>query len=266
MKEFFVLSLIGAIYYVLAYTTITLGRIVYNSRGNKAVKEYIKKNLDKLILKQEEVLGIDQPGHPRIVFGIPKNIFSFWERANPPASGMYFSETDTIYLITGNLTTNEINFENTLANIVNLGFTMDAERTFYHEMGHYYTDKLSEYYNGRNWPIYTKYMTDLEVIRTKLVSEGIATYFDNKTTGDEELYNKGSLKMKDFGGEIDNYKSLSHYIYFCGYNLVKPIIDKHGDLGILYLINNPPKAEDLEDLTNYQKKALEFLEFSLKIK
>ncbi len=243
----------GALLGSLTVATGVLGITTYHARGNKAVINHIKKDLNELIEKQEKNIGVTQFGSPKIIFGAP--IF------RPDVYGMYIPESDTIYLFSGNLTTGEKNFENGLAGFVNsiqnfLGEDMplgDADRTFFHEMGHYYADKLSEEYGLGSWPIYTDDMDDSEIVRFKLVSEGMAEYFEKKSNKNEELYNGGSLKLNDYG-------FTNVFYYNCGYNLVKPIIDRYGDLGMLYLMNNPPQVLDFKDLTNYQTTAMNFLE------
>src|SRR3989338_621341 len=102
--------------------------VAYHQRGNKAVIKHIKNNLEELIEQQEKNVGITQFGNPKIIFG----------KAN----------------VRPNLYGRD-NFENNLAGFLKsvgnffsrrsspLG---DADQTFFHEMGHYYADKLSESY------------------------------------------------------------------------------------------------------------------------
>jgi len=47
--------------------------------------------------------------------------------------------------------------------------------------------------------------------------------------------------------------------YNAGYNLVKPIIDKHGEMGIECLIKNLPNALELTSLQKYQQRIFEKL-------
>ena len=62
----------------------------------------------------------------------------------------------------------------------------------------------------------------------RLISEGVASYFQHKT---------------------NEYSNI-------GYKLVKPILDKDFDKGIELLLKNPPEKEDLKDLIKYREKIL----------
>ena len=92
-----------------------------------------------------------------------------------------------------------------------------------------------------------------------MISEGIATYFGWKTTGDtlSRYLNHESLEdyIKIYGEEA---------YYEIGFSLVKPILDRNIDKGIECLITNPPTSKDLEDIMAYQQKILGMLDGELK--
>ena len=228
-----------------------IGSVAYNFQGNKAIKPYVENNLTKIIQKQEEKMGLKHFDMPSVEYDLPKDLPQII-KISPAFVGLYRPEEDKIYLITCIMRTKEFNLENTIAEIANFGFVNDAEEVVYHELGHFYADKLSEYLGWGNWP--PKVVGNDKFVGVKMVSEGIAEYFEHKSTGNE--YDKPPEYLLN----LEEFKSDNDFFYNGGYQLVKPIIDKHGRIGIAYLIESPPELEDIIDLVKYQKRAIEFLD------
>ncbi len=92
-------------------------------------------------------------------------------------------------------------------------------------------------------------------IQHSLVEEGVADYIAYKG----ELTPSAKLKEdKDFKKMIEEESDL--YLYDLGFILVKPILDKDFNKGIIELIKNPLSKKDLSDLPEYRNKILKKLE------
>lgn len=237
------------LYTVLAAEVAVVSSFAYQLRGNKSIQPYIEKNLTRLIEKQEQKMGIKHFGVPKVKYGLPEDIPDIVKIAGA-FRGFYTQENDTIYLVTGTLVTPENTWEDLLGNIFNLGETKIADETLYHELGHYYADKLAEMVGLPGDVALSKE----EIVPKKIVSEGIAKYFEHKTMGTE--YNN----LPEYLDDLEGFTSDTDFYYNGGYQLVKPIIDKYGDKGIAYLLIMPPTTQELLHLSRYQKEAMNFLE------
>lgn len=214
------------------------------------VQEFVEKHLEEIILAQEKKLGLSYPALPKDI----RYLLPLAEKDNSTI-GLYDSKTDTIYLQSGRLTTPGFNWGDFLARII-AGNLREVKVTLDHELGHFYCDKLSESLGRGSWRSDLDIHKDSELISIKLVSEGIAEYFERTMNGGEDIF-KDSFWPKELKGfffpkKIDKYT----LFYGGGHHLVKPIIEKHGEKGIIYLMFKFPNATELLDLPSYQKKAL----------
>ncbi|MFA5992543.1 MAG: hypothetical protein WC796_02445 [Candidatus Pacearchaeota archaeon] len=217
------------------------GTIVQN-RVSKSIPPYVESHLETIIKDQERILGIKHFGIPQVLFGpSPK------DKTTPP--GKYDPENDTIYLAVRWVTTPENNLANTLLKCLYLGCTKNIKETLDHELGHFYNDKLNESLGNGNYP------KDYNSATNRLISEGIATYF-NRTIND----GKDDFKDSDWP---EKFEYLWGYLaYDGGFHLVKPIIDRYGKEGIKYLITNPPNIQDLNNINTlkaYQNRVIKSL-------
>ena len=231
---------------------------VVERRIEESIPPYVENNLPKIVKNQEEKLGIKHFGIPKIVYEIPPEVKG---PLVPP--GSYDPKKDVIYLPFGNSITPEENVTNTLATCLSLGALANIEEVINHELGHFYSDKLYESmgFGLGNWPSYSPdgQLTDDE-IGTKLISEGIAGYFEKTINNKEDKF-----RDSDWPKKREDFRDI-HIIYEGGFHLVKPIIGKHGKRGIEYLILNPPRVEDLENLPAYQSRILSFIEKKLHLR
>ncbi len=131
--------------------------------------------------------------------------------------------------------------------------------TLDHELGHFYTDTLSEHLNRQDWPpkegVSLGFVTARHYVY-KMFSEGIAVYFAHAMNSENQVIfsdNDWPKTINDL--TINQYK----IFYDGGYHFVRPIIDKHGARGIEYLVQYKPKEEDLFALPALQKRMLEEL-------
>ncbi len=215
------------------------------------VQRYVEENLEKIIEAQEIKMNL-------VYLSFPKNIQYLLpvEETDADTLGIYNNRTDTIYLQSGRLTTPGFNWGDFAVRVT----VRDAEKTkavLDHELGHFYCDKLSESLGRGSWPSnwYLNKTTD-ELISIELVSEGIAEYFERTMNKGADNFTDSSWPKKITGFYVDQFGLL----YDGGYHLVKPILERHGENGIIYLMFKPPNATELLDLPNYQKKALIELE------
>ena len=223
---------IGALY------GATLVHAISSEKKEGEVRRYVETNLTTLIREQEKKLGIHYPEQlPIIYYHLPED--------KKLTLGLYDPETNKIFL------QNE-----------QYKFDWDAEdvyNTLNHELGHYYLDRLSEKLTNNDWPEYTN-MTALEKMSVKIVSEGIATYFERKMNGNEDTFTDEKWP-RALGGFFSSWDLTpkNEIVYDGGYHLVKPIIDQYGEKGIQYLMFNPPKLSEMYSLPLYQQRIIEEL-------
>lgn len=215
------------------------------------VQEFVEEHLEEIIKAQEEKLGLGYPA-------FPKNIHYLLPLAekNNNTMGLYDSKTDTIYLQSGRLTTPGFNWGDFFA-WLGAGSLQETKATLEHELGHFYCDKLSESLGKGSWRSDLDIRTDLQLISMKLVSEGIAEYFERTMNNSTDKFTDSSWPRL-----INKFYGRNSYrlFYDGGYHLVKPLLEKHGEKGIIYLMFKSPTATELLDLPNYQKKALKELD------
>jgi len=229
---------------------------------NNNVKSYVENNLVNIIEAQEKKMGIKHFGIPKISYEIPssKRIIN-----GTKTFGLYDQETDKLYIQLDSTITPEKNLTNFLItkisseNLTNFlmtktsrGKTYNIKELLDHELGHFYLDKLDESLGGGDWPVYSE--NENENNRKQLISEGIGEYFDKTMNNRQDKF-----KDSDWPKEIEKFWT-DEIIYNGGFHLVKPIIDKYGERGMIYLISNIPSPEDFKDIKKYQDRVLQYLE------
>ena len=213
------------------------------ARNEGEIKIYVEQNLEKHIQQQEEFLGVTYPKErPRIAYSLPPD-------KGFGAPGLYDYNTNRIYLRSSQLDPPEWDL-------------LAAKETLDHELMHYYMDKQSEKLVNRSYPDYHNDMTISEILAIRIISEGTATYMERKMSGMEYT----PFTDKDWPKTIQGFffhplmpVPRTEPLYEGGYLLVKPIIDKHGQKGIEYLMFNPPKEKEILDLPSYRQRILEEL-------
>ena len=133
---------------------------------------------------------------------------------------------------------------------MSFGNTYSIKPTLDHELGHYYMDKLNESRGMGDWPRDEDFM-DIERIGVQFVSEGMAEYFKKALNNEKDTCPDAWPN--------DLFKWTWADMYDGGAHLVKPIISKHGERGIVYLMDNPPALGDFNNLKAYQDRILEEL-------
>ena len=208
------------------------------------IEMYVQENLEQIIEKQEEKLGITYPlERPKIEYIFPG------KKIHLGVMGLYDDGEDTIYLPSGLLTRPEWNFDDFVATIATFNNTADAKRTLDHELAHFYFDKIKEISLGEDYYIFQPWgFSPEEHIADRLINEGIAKYVENVMNGeDKEPFDlqKWPSETKQFSNDV---------IYRGGYALVKPIINQYGKKGIHFLLFNPPMPKELFAPKEYQER------------
>ena len=204
---------------------------IVKDRVEKGIQPYVESHLVAIIKDQEDKLGIQHFGIPRIVY--EKQILLYDGSVGFKEDrifGIYKAKTDEIHLSSSYLVTPDTNLINIIATTVFDPELANVEEILAHELGHFYIDKFNESLGRGSW--------SNREDGNKAVSEGISEYF---------------RKVLNNGG--DGGVRLSYDMEF---NLVKPIIDKYGKRGIDYLIANPPNVKE-ESSLEYQNRVLEAL-------
>ncbi|HYD02870.1 MAG TPA: hypothetical protein VEC16_01080 [Alphaproteobacteria bacterium] len=213
----------------------TMQLITHNSISN-----YVKSDLTKIMRKQEEKLGIIHEGMPDV--GYYSSIF------DKDVVGTYNSKRDFV-----NIDVLKVNVSgNNDVKYVYSDNRQNIDELLNHELGHFYVDKLSERIYGRDWPKYSNLEELDDVIRLKLISEGIAEYFENVMMN-ENLNAIPYWPKKEYLFIKEGNNPL---LYKTGFHIVNPIINIYRTKGIEYLILNIPKREELDDLHGYQERIL----------
>ncbi len=213
-------------------------------------EQVLNKNLEKIISQQEKAMGLKFPDHRlKMEFCAPYHFIFI----RSPA--IYDPENNNIKIINNLLLQGGIS--SWVMSAFTYGLTPEGLQILYHELGHFYLDKLSEDLGLGNWPKKEDYKKN--VIGIKLVSEGLATYFERKMTLEEDKFKDGEWpaelnKFWDSPNHLDQ-----DIIYYGGYHLIKPIVDKYGEWGIIYLMFRPPQADELLELPKYQNTILQEL-------
>ena len=135
------------------------------------------------------------------------------------------------------------------------------EEYLYHELGHFYLDKLCKKLGVVDLHIdlaeNKEEMTRWFEARNELIREGIATYFEREMTGKEVDFNDSEYP-KTIEEFLRNKAGFLIRLYYDGgYHLVKPILDKFGvEEGCKRIILHLPRKEDMVELPIYRKKIL----------
>ncbi len=245
--------------------SINLG---YGIGVNRPLQRYVNQNLNSVMSSHFNDIG-----------GISKPQIGFIVRDTPITSkepvhilGAYEPDDRLILLPSDALISPETNLENLIIKMLRGKRASNVRETLKHELGHHAANEISQRFGNGIWPqreVYThgnimQYIRDANFIN-RLISEGIATYFERKGGEEQANFNyeewKGLLKQdRRWIGEREK----PYYVFYeGGYATVKPIIDKFGQYGILYLIRNPPTEEELQDVKKYQDEALKNLSTSI---
>ena len=245
-------------YTATAGITILITTLFYKgveTHARKASETYVRKNLLYFIKAQEDELHIEHFGVPHVEF------LPIEEIKHPSHFGEYEEENNTISFVESFAITPKptmVNFFIKLAYPSEIMY--DLERATHHELGHFYTDSLSEHLTGNNWPGFSTEITVREEICLKVLAEGTAEYFERKMKDDTIKYYPVDHFL-DFETMIKHQKK---FFYEGGFQIVGPIIDAYGITGITYIIQHTPKT--IQELRTYQQKALEDLALTEEIK
>jgi hypothetical protein len=130
------------------------------------------------------------------------------------------------------------------------------EEYLYHELGHFYLGELCKKLNV-DLSVNNKEITQWFEARNQFISEGIATYFGREMTGEEANFNDSEYP-KTIGEFLRNkFNFLLRLYYGGGYHLFKPILDKFGvEEGCKRIILHLPKKEEMVELPVYRRKIL----------
>ncbi len=246
-----------------------------NSLTNKKdqdVEEFVTENIEQLIQEQEEKVGFTLfPPPANIEFMLPEDSRNETLKHDRIVYGLYDPQEDTLYLNSGMLTLPTFDLSDIAAWIGTFGTTNNVKNTLYHELGHYYCDRL---YENMFADFAAKdNLNDLfrldKIVGFNIIQEGIGEYFERVMTGEED-----SFEDSDWPENVEEFVELEalildrniivppHLQYNGGYHLVKPIIDQYQKEGILYLLHHIP--DNVLKLPQYQKKALEDLSRRIK--
>ena len=235
----------------------------YDVGINRPLQRYVNRNLDSIM--NSHLKGVGGVSRPQIAF-IVRDI-PIATREPSHILGAYEPDDGLILLPSDNLISPETSLENFIIKMLRGKRLVNVQGTLIHEIGHHVANYISQRFGNGIWPqreVYThgnimQHLRDANFIN-RLISEGIATYFERKGGEEQANFNyeewKGLLKRDRRIAEIERHYDI---VYEGGYAMVKPIIDKFGQYGILYLIRNPPTEEELQDVKKYQDEALKNL-------
>lgn len=225
---------------------------------------------------QEKIIGISYKETPKIKLDLPPDID--WMQLHD-FEGQYHKETKTMYVhpsykrcditsITANPLRNDhkIIDDGRHEREYDLNFIKEL---LAHELGHHYAFELQSEIGGIDHlnPDIPR-LNVREHLGILIIREGIGTYFGEILKGDKTIKTRTGEDFEKFWSkkyeleEIKSYWGDKFIIYEGGYEVVKPILDKHKKEGLIYLLKNPLKIKDfdLSKVIDYQKKALEELE------
>ncbi len=128
-----------------------------------------------------------------------------------------------------------------------------------HELGHALADQISRRHNGFMWPDIYAWVnqTDVEKYVAHVLTEGVGEYFEHLMSSDTLDTSTSSEWLPD--GPSSWAWTQDTWAYNGGYFIVKPIIDKFGEKGILYISTHTFSYKDGDMRSagiEYQKNAL----------
>lgn len=128
-----------------------------------------------------------------------------------------------------------------------------------HELGHALADQISRRHNGFMWPDINAWVnqTDVEKYVVHVLTEGVGEYFEHLMSSDTSDTSSSSEWLPD--GPNSLVWAYDRWPYDGGYFIVKPIIDKFGEKGILYISTHTFSYKDKDVRSagiEYQKNAL----------
>jgi len=223
---------------------------------NDSLKKVWEKVMYFRMKKIEEKTGLKfaENFFPQIQFGLPDIIAD-----SKNAGACYYQKTHSFWIKENNKTL-------CWAELVGDSAILDSnlQRIFDHELGHALVDQISHRVNGHVWPDSSLQMWNSlsysDRLGRILLAEGTAEYFNRVLSGDTFMY---AEILPNSGDELSFSNSFMwSWRYYGGYWLVRPIIDKYGENGIVYITNHPLKIKEnriRDACIVYQKKALKVL-------
>lgn len=239
--------------------TIYSGNVGYRVGVNKPLQEYVRHRSKTIIDTQKKLMVHERRIKlPQIEFIVGSN--------SKDILGSYDPYNETIYLYSNLLISPDNNLENLIIQIIRRKKVSIVDQTLTHEMGHHLTNAISELFGHGTLPYLEEPTWENPNIPSeanlskKLVYEGIAVYFERALTHQQD-----NFKDADWPKSLFDYRYLTegehNYIFYSGgYHLVKPIIDRYKEYGIINLIRELPSVEELIKPTRYQERILKDLE------
>ena len=233
----------------------------YRIAVNKPLMEYVDANISTIVQAEGASVGMPGLGLPHVRYVIPRE----FANNDQLELGDYDPENDVLNLYISKLVAPNANFQNLILRWMRKNPPEDAADTLRHETGHHIVNMVSKMFNlgparfwSPTWENSDKYIFDTgdRNIATKLVHEGMATYFEKFMNG-----GKPDFKEEDWPKNENGVRSLYdlkdyHFFYGGGHFFVKPIIDKHKKYGILFILRNMPTMADILNFKGYQDEAL----------
>lgn len=219
--------------------------LIFHEVHRDNIRREATSKLEEIMNQQEKRFGISYDHKPKLEFKVPNELSEIF--------AYYTKEDDTIHLNSESLSYDGDSIIDSYVNLLELN-VMNYRPVLEHELGHFYYDQYLE-----KQGITEKDILDLgsDVIGIKLISEGIAGYFERAHSKEKW---EDDFTDDEWPKDINNFEvRTNRVIYSGGYHLVKPIIDKYGLEGMNYLILNPPKRKDLNNLPSYQENILHLL-------
>ncbi|MDP3990084.1 MAG: hypothetical protein Q8Q01_02660 [archaeon] len=223
---------------------------VRDEHKNK-IKHEAYSNLERIMEEQEERLGIIHKDKPNLAFEVSNYDERFF--------AVYTPENDTINFNSKSLTCETDLIIYQFINWLEGNEVENYRIVLEHELGHFYVDKLNESLGKGNWPIFPDSKDRAGIIGLRIISEGIAEYFERTHTQQLDLFTDSEWPNNLESYDATDLPKFKWLIYGGGYHLVKPIIDSYGKNGIKYLMLNPPKNDEITNLEKYQNKILQEL-------
>ncbi len=224
-----------------------LGFCVVVASGQTTIRQTSEETFECLMTERmqviEQIHGIkfDKDWKPRVCFGYPDDLT---KQKKLDWYAEYFSTSQSFLL------SPELRYQNDVS-------LAD------HELGHALMDQISRRSGNGPWFNLERMskMSAQERISIKILSEGVATYFEYKGDPPDKDGDENGVNFLPEGPEHYGWKGNS-YKYKGGRWIVAPIIRNYGERGIIYLITHPMVYHYDQVRTGakaYQAKALKEL-------
>jgi hypothetical protein len=210
------------------------------SKYQTKIEQQISSLVDQRISEQERKFGWTYKKKPKIGLRFSNRNVLFSSNTSRALEGIYFPDRDSI----------SFSFETFRP------YNHFLKRIVDHELAHSYLFNRFGEIPGDSVSLFYPFVQNPVIkIRNEIIREGFAFYVETKINNIPDNF-RDSEWPNSIDGFFVSERAYQRYQYEGGAHLLRPIIDKFGDRGLEYVINNLPEESDLNNLHRYQRRII----------